>query len=193
MRLLAVPLYRGEPTYEAYLIRPNEGNGKVFGWADLKGKVFAYSDPLSNSGWLVAQGELASLGCQLGLSRRAFFAHGHRNVAEAVAARPRRRRIDRRLCLGDDAVQGLDAASEAPKLSGNRSRMAFRPWSWRRSASATHDRSAAAHPLGHAGDDEDGRSLLKATQPGRLRGGQRQLSSTRSAAWPARAWIGSAA
>jgi phosphonate transport system substrate-binding protein len=87
LRLLAVPLYRGAPLYESYLIRTKEGNGKVSGWADLKGKVFAYSDPLSNSGWLVAQGELAALGLRGSDFRRAFFARGHRNVAEAVAAR----------------------------------------------------------------------------------------------------------
>ena len=33
-----------------------------FGWADLRDKVFAFSDPLSNSGWLVAQGQLGAVG-----------------------------------------------------------------------------------------------------------------------------------
>ena len=37
----------------------------VRGWGDMAGKVFAYSDPLSNSGWLVAQGELAAAGSTL--------------------------------------------------------------------------------------------------------------------------------
>ena len=54
--------------------------------ADLRGKVLAYSDRLSNSGWLVAQGQLAAVGIAPGDLKRAFFAHGHRNVAEAVAA-----------------------------------------------------------------------------------------------------------
>ena len=52
----------------------------------MRGKVFAYSDRLSNSGWLVAQGQLAAAGIGAGDLKRAFFAHGHRNVAEAVAA-----------------------------------------------------------------------------------------------------------
>lgn len=90
LRLLAVPLYQGQPTYQSYLIRPRAASERdvlVRGWADLRDKVFAYSDPLSNSGWLVAQGQLAAAGITARDLKRAFFAHGHRNVAEAVAAR----------------------------------------------------------------------------------------------------------
>lgn len=87
LQLLAVPLYRGQPVYQSYLIRPLGGEVRVHGWADLAGKVFAYSDPLSNSGWLVAQGELAAAGVAPRSLKRGFFAHGHRNVADAVATR----------------------------------------------------------------------------------------------------------
>lgn len=86
LRLLAVPLYQGQPTYQSYLIRPRQDDS-VKGWPDLRGKVFAYSDRLSNSGWLVAQGQFAAAGLSQGDLKRSFFAHGHRNVAEAVAAR----------------------------------------------------------------------------------------------------------
>ena len=85
LRLLAVPVYQGRPTYQSYLIR--WAGSPIQGWADVRGKVFAYSDRLSNSGWLVAQGQLAAAGIGAGDLKRAFFAHGHRNVAEAVAAR----------------------------------------------------------------------------------------------------------
>ena len=84
LRLLAVPLYQGQPTYQSYLIR--SAGSPIQGWADVRGKVFAYSDRLSNSGWLVAQGQLAAAGIGAGDLKRAFFAQGHRNVAEAVAA-----------------------------------------------------------------------------------------------------------
>lgn len=90
LRLLAVPLYQGQPTYQSYLIRAKPDPGQrptVAGWSDLRGKVFAYSDPLSNSGWLVAQGQFAAARIVPRDLKRAFFAHGHRNVAEAVAAR----------------------------------------------------------------------------------------------------------
>jgi phosphonate transport system substrate-binding protein len=85
LRLLAVPIYQGQPTYQAYLIRAR-GSPGVDGWSALRGKVLAYSDPLSNSGWLVAQGQMAAAGLTGRDLKRAFFAHGHRNVAEAVAA-----------------------------------------------------------------------------------------------------------
>lgn len=86
LRLLAVPLYKGQPLYQSYLIRPRGGEVTVRGWADMAGKVFAYSDPLSNSGWLVAQGEFAAAGIVQKDLKRSFFAHGHRNVADAVAS-----------------------------------------------------------------------------------------------------------
>lgn len=86
LSLLAVPMYAGQPNYQAYLIRPRKPDALVQGWADLRGKVLAYSDPLSNSGWLVAQVEMAKAGVKVAELKRSFFAHGHRNVAEAVAA-----------------------------------------------------------------------------------------------------------
>jgi phosphonate transport system substrate-binding protein len=86
LQLVAVPLYQGQPTYQSYLIRPL-GDKAVTGWSTLVNKVFAYSDPLSNSGWLVAQGEFASAGIAQRDLKRVFFAHGHRNVADAVASR----------------------------------------------------------------------------------------------------------
>ena len=99
LQLLVVPLYQGRPLYQSYLIRPlartrgeaaaqrANGDRTVRGWSDMAGKVFAYSDPLSNSGWLVAQGEFAAAHIGQRDLKRAFFAHGHRNVAEAVASR----------------------------------------------------------------------------------------------------------
>ncbi len=87
LKLLAVPLYEGAPTYQSYLIRHRKDAGKIQGWGDLKQRVLAYSDPLSNSGWLVPQGRLRAAGLSPQDLRRSFFAHSHRNVAEAVATR----------------------------------------------------------------------------------------------------------
>lgn len=86
LRLLAVPVLHGRPLYQAYLIRPR-GFDAVSGWSSLRGRVLAMSDPLSNSGWLVAQRQLQLAGLTPADLRRAFFAHGHRHVAEAVAVR----------------------------------------------------------------------------------------------------------
>lgn len=87
LQLLAVPLYESRPLYQAYLIRPRQSNPQIQGWADLKNKVLVYSDPLSNSGWLVAQVQLNAARLSPKDLKKSFFAHGHRNVAEAVAAR----------------------------------------------------------------------------------------------------------
>mgnify|MGYP001032833699 FL=1 len=87
LQLLPMPIYQGKPLYQSYLIRPRGASDGVNGWADLKGKVLAYSDPLSNSGWLVPQAQLRAAGVAPRDLRRGFFTHGHRNVAEAVAAR----------------------------------------------------------------------------------------------------------
>lgn len=86
LQLLAVPLYQGEPLYQSYLIRTRVGARDLNGWSDLKHRVLAYSDPLSNSGWLVAQAQLRAAGLSERDLRRTFFAHSHRNVAEAVAS-----------------------------------------------------------------------------------------------------------
>ena len=85
--LLAVPLYQDKPQYQSYLIRSKSGTPSIQGWHDLRDRVLAYSDPLSNSGWLVAQAQLAKVNLKSRDLKRTFFAHGHRNVVEAVAAR----------------------------------------------------------------------------------------------------------
>lgn len=84
--LLAVPLYQDKPHYQSYLIRSKSANSSIQGWNDLRDRVLAYSDPLSNSGWLVAQAQLAKVNLKSRDLKRTFFAHGHRNVVESVAA-----------------------------------------------------------------------------------------------------------
>jgi phosphonate transport system substrate-binding protein len=86
LQLLAVPVYQGAPLYQSYLIRTRANALDLKGWSDLKQHVLAYSDPLSNSGWLVAQAQLRSAGLSERDLKRTFFAHSHRNVAEAVAS-----------------------------------------------------------------------------------------------------------
>ena len=84
--LLAVPVFRGEPRYRSYLIVPADDT-RTGGWADLRGKVFAYSDPDSNSGALYPKTAMRRRGLDPDrLFRASFFAWGHRNVVEAVAS-----------------------------------------------------------------------------------------------------------
>ena len=86
LRLLAVPIYRSEPLYQSYLIVPRTDT-TTHSFRDLEGKVFAYSDPNSNSGWLVPQFEMRRQGLDpAGLFRKSFFTFAHRKVVEAVGA-----------------------------------------------------------------------------------------------------------
>jgi phosphonate transport system substrate-binding protein len=86
MRLLAMPLYRGKALYQSYLIVPSSDRA-TRGYPDLQGKLFAYSDPNSNSGFLVPQYLMLRAGLDpLRLFRKTFFTYAHRKVVSAVAA-----------------------------------------------------------------------------------------------------------
>jgi len=85
LRLVAVPLWRGRPYYQSYLIVPADDR-KSASLAELRGKVFAYSDPDSNSGFLYPQYRLTTQGENpTTFFSRSFFTWGHRKVVEAVA------------------------------------------------------------------------------------------------------------
>lgn len=85
MNLLAVPVYQGKPTYRSYLIVPASDH-QTASIADLRGKVFAFSDRDSNSGYLVPVHELLSLHQKPnGFFAKTFFTWSHRNVVQAVA------------------------------------------------------------------------------------------------------------
>jgi phosphonate transport system substrate-binding protein len=83
-RLVAVPLWRGQPLYQSYLIVPSDDQ-RTKTIADLRGKVFAYSDPDSNSGYLYPQYVLNQQGEKPStFFSRTFFTWAHRKVVEAV-------------------------------------------------------------------------------------------------------------
>ncbi|MGQ9862562.1 MAG: substrate-binding domain-containing protein [Thiobacillaceae bacterium] len=86
LHLVAVPSYQGAPRYRAYLITPSEDT-RTRTIEDLRDRVFAYSDPDSNSGWLVPQVTIKRLGHDPGhFFRKTFFTWSHRRVVEACAA-----------------------------------------------------------------------------------------------------------
>jgi len=86
LALTATPVYQGAPLYRSYLIVGNEDQ-TTRTIADLHGKVFAYSDPDSNSGWLTPQVELKRLGqTSAQFFSKAFFTWSHRKVIESVDA-----------------------------------------------------------------------------------------------------------
>ncbi len=85
LTLLAVPLWNGQPLYSSYLIvSAGRQAGSI---EDLRGDLHAFSDPNSNSGYLVT----AALFAERGLRpeqffRQTIFTYGHRNVVRAVAS-----------------------------------------------------------------------------------------------------------
>lgn len=84
--LVAVPIHAGRPLYRSYLIVPAEDRA-THGIVDLRGKVFAFSDPDSNSGWLTPQVELKRAGIDSStFFKKSFHTWSHRRVIEACAS-----------------------------------------------------------------------------------------------------------
>jgi phosphonate transport system substrate-binding protein len=86
VRLLAVPLNQHQPLYRAYFIVPARDT-KTNSLLDLKGKVFAYADPYSNTGYLVPRYHLKNAGEDPEkFFSRTFYTWSHRKVIDAVAS-----------------------------------------------------------------------------------------------------------
>ena len=84
LSLLGVPVWRGAPLYRSYLI--TRADDPATDLANLRGGAHAFSDPDSNSGWLVTASDLARMGERPEtFFGRTLFAYGHRNVVRAVA------------------------------------------------------------------------------------------------------------
>lgn len=85
LSLVAVPVWRGKPLYQSYLIAGTESGAQSLD--DFRGKIHAFSDPDSNSGYLVTAAALAQHGARPeSYFRKTFFTYGHRNVIRAVAS-----------------------------------------------------------------------------------------------------------
>ncbi|MGJ7040898.1 phosphonate transport system substrate-binding protein [Shinella sp. BE166] len=85
LALVATPLWRGKPLYQSYLII---GTGRsIHSFEDCRGDIHAFSDPNSNSGYLVTKAYLAERRLSEDtFFRRTFYTYGHRNVIRAVAS-----------------------------------------------------------------------------------------------------------
>lgn len=83
--LVAVPVWHRMPLYRSYLIAAP--GSRATGLADLRDNLHAFSDPNSNSGFLVTASDLAAMDERPeSFFRRTIFTYGHRNVVRAVAA-----------------------------------------------------------------------------------------------------------
>lgn len=85
LELVAVPLWNGKPVYQSYLIV--SAVREATSLADLSGDIHAFSDPDSNSGFLVTRSLLFERRLDPEtFFRKAIFTYSHRNVIRAVAS-----------------------------------------------------------------------------------------------------------
>ena len=84
MELLVAPVAYGKPVYYSYIIVPKESSAQTL--SDLKGKSFAFTDPLSNTGKLSPSYMLAKMGQDVDLFfSRNTYTYSHDKSIEAVA------------------------------------------------------------------------------------------------------------
>jgi phosphonate transport system substrate-binding protein len=84
--LLAVGVWKGKPLYQSYLIVP-VSDTTTRSIADLRGKIFGYSDPQSNSGHNVPVGEILRLGDNPAkFFSKTIYTYSHRKLVEGVAS-----------------------------------------------------------------------------------------------------------
>ena len=103
LSLIAVPVWRGKPLYQSYLIAPKGRPATSID--DLKGDIHAFSDPNSNSGYLVTASMLAERNLRPDqFFRQVIFTYGHRNVVQGgrIRAGPKWKRGW--VCLGSHVV-----------------------------------------------------------------------------------------
>lgn len=82
--LMAVPVFQGQPLYQSYIV---VAEGRSYASiADLEGRVFAYSDPDSNSGYVAPRQMLSDIGRNPdSFFRKTFFTYSHTETIQAVA------------------------------------------------------------------------------------------------------------
>lgn len=157
--LVATPSWNGMPLYQSYLIAA-EGR-EVEEWAGLRGDIHAFSDPDSNSGFLVTRALLAEnrlLPDQF--FSRHFFTYGHRNVIRAVASG----------LAQSGSVDGYvwEVMKEIEPELVNRTRivrksewLGFPPVASAKSLAADGRTAALREALVSMSDDADGRKVLE--------------------------------
>lgn len=86
VRLLAVATYQQQPLYRSYLIVPSKDT-QTKSILDLKGKVFAYADPHSNTGYVVPRHFLKKEKVDANtFFKKTFFTWSHSKAIRAVAS-----------------------------------------------------------------------------------------------------------
>jgi len=162
LALLGVPVWRGAPLYQSYLIVGRDDPAAAL--PDLQGGTHAFSDPDSNSGWLITASDLARIGVRPEtFFQRTLFAYGHRNVVRAVAGGlTRSGSVDGYVW---EALAGVEPELTAQtRVIGRSERLGFPPFVCRRERKEDAAVTALAGALlGLSGTDE-GRAALALLQ-----------------------------
>lgn len=83
MSLLVTPQINGKDTYRAVILVPASGHAK--GFQDLKHGVFAFTDPMSNTGYLYPMSLLDALNERPdSFFKRTFFTYSHDRAIDAI-------------------------------------------------------------------------------------------------------------
>jgi phosphonate transport system substrate-binding protein len=86
MELLVAPRVKDQTVYYSYIIVPSDSSAQII--EDLRGKTFAFSDPLSNSGHLAPIWRLSQIGeTEDTFFNKTIFTYSHDNSIQAVADR----------------------------------------------------------------------------------------------------------
>ncbi len=84
LEILAVPVVNGKTTYQSYII--TDKNNPAKNLEELRGQVFAFTDPLSLSGRIYPVAELNSRGYMTkSFFKKTFYTESHDKSIEAVA------------------------------------------------------------------------------------------------------------
>lgn len=158
VRLLAVPIYRGRSLFRAYLIVP-ASDRHTSSILQLKGRVFAYADPYSNTGYLVPRYQLHQAGEDPArFFRKTFFTYSHRHLVRAIAiGLAHGASVDSYVWDTLSRIQP-DVAART-RIAAQSEDFGFPPLVAKRSVS-TADFSAMQRVLLGMADDADGRALL---------------------------------
>ena len=84
LEILVVPVCHGETVYYSFFIASHQSG--IHSFSDLRGKTFAFTDPLSNTGYLAPTYALSLRGESIeSFFKKTFFTHSHDNSIQAVA------------------------------------------------------------------------------------------------------------
>ena len=168
-----MPVWRGAPPYRSCLITGADDPATEL--ADLRGGAHAFSDPDSNSGWLVTASDLARIAERPEtFFQRTLFTYGHRNVVRAVAGGlTRSGSVDGYVW---EALARVEPDLIArTKVIGQSERLGFPPFVSRQGEAQTGVVAALRHALLGMDQTEEGRAALGLLQLDKVIAGEVSL------------------